>query len=268
MSLDSIQLPLFWLLLCALAGGLVLSYYSLKRPSAQRLETIVSFIAITITALLLLIRAILLKGVPVVNGMDFSLWLIVLILGMYLYLAHKKNLRVLGLLVFPMLVALAIWLVSLDMQVTSMQPALRSVWLVFHVSTAIIAYASFAMSFVFSILYLLRERQKTLGHIDLPASEVLDRGAYTLSLIGLPFLTIMLVTGAVWAEYAWGRFWSWDPKETWALITWLIYAAYLHIRLRNVSGRRAAILNVVGFAAVLFTFFGVSYLLPGLHSYL
>ena len=87
--------------------------------------------------------------------------------------------------------------------------------------------------------------------------------------VGMPFLTIMLITGAVWAEYAWGTFWSWDPKETFALVTWLVYALYLHIRLmRGWRGKRTAILSVIGFLTVIFTFFGVSYLLPGLHSYL
>lgn len=267
MTLENLQLPLFWLLLCAIAGGLVLSYYSLRRPNVRSFEQLVAIIAMALASLSLIIRGLLIHGLPMANGMDFSLWLIVLILGMYLVLAKKKGLEVTGLLVYPMLLALAIWLVNNDLQVSAMQPALRSVWLVFHVSTAIIAYASFAMSFILSVLYLVSGRSG-LGHMDLPAPEVLDRGAYTLSLIGLPFLTIMLVTGAVWAEYAWGRFWSWDPKETWALITWLIYAVYLHVRLRNVSGGTASILNVVGFLAVLFTFFGVSYLLPGLHSYL
>lgn len=267
MTLETMQLPLFWLLLSALAGAMILSYFRLKRPRVQSLERIVALLAAGVALALLLIRGILLKGFPLVNGMDFSLWLIVLVLVAYLYMEKTKGLAIIGLLTYPMLVALAIWLVNLDMTVHPMQPALRSVWLVFHVSAAVVAYASFLMSFVMSVNYLNSGRERMSGP-DLPAPEDLDRGAYTLSLIGLPFLTIMLVTGAVWAEYAWGRFWSWDPKETWALVTWLVYAAYLHIRLRNVSAKTAAVLNVVGFAAVVFTFFGVSYLLPGLHSYL
>lgn len=267
MTLESLQLPLFWLLLCTLAAGLIVRIYRWRRPSISLLEGVLAGFSMGVALLILIIRGLLMKGIPVTNGMDFSLWLIVLILAAFLYFGHQKGLAVIGLLAYPMLVALSIWLVNLDMTVSAMQPALRSVWLVFHVSTAIVAYAAFALSFILSLLYLIRLRRPAEDTF-LPPAEALDRGAYRLTLIGLPFLTIMLVTGAVWAEYAWGRFWSWDPKETWALITWLIYAAYLHVRLRNVSAKTVAVLNVLGFAAVLFTFFGVSYLLPGLHSYL
>ena len=128
------------------------------------------------------------------------------------------------------------------------------------------------MSFAVSIAYLIKDKKQ---HDDasrvqeLPALKVLDEASYKLIFIGVPFLTIMIVTGAVWAEYAWGSFWSWDPKETWALITWLVYALYLHTRfMKGFKGKRAAWLSVLGFAAVIFTFFGVSYLLPGMHSYL
>ena len=152
-------------------------------------------------------------------------------------------------------------------------PALRSYWLAVHVSAAVIAYGSFAISFAVSIAYLLKDKKEVDFHsrlnTQLPALKVLDDISYQLIFVGLPFLTIMLVTGAVWAEYAWGAFWSWDPKETWALITWLVYAAYLHTRfLKGFKGKRAAWLSVLGFVAVIFTFFGVSYLLPGMHSYL
>lgn len=137
----------------------------------------------------------------------------------------------------------------------------------------VVAYGSFALSFAVSVAYLLKDKKEvdfqSWFSQELPALKVLDEISYKLIFIGLPFLTIMLVTGAVWAEYAWGAFWSWDPKETWALITWLVYAAYLHTRfLKGFKGKRAAWLSVLGFAAVIFTFFGVSYLLPGMHSYL
>ena len=106
------------------------------------------------------------------------------------------------------------------------------------------------------------------ANVKLPTTEVLSEWAYRSVLVGVPFQTIMLITGSVWAEYAWGSFWEWDPKETWALITWFIYAIYLHIRLRGWSEKKLAWLNIIGFLAVVFTFFGVSYLLPGLHSYI
>ena len=116
------------------------------------------------------------------------------------------------------------------------------------------------MSFVLSAVIAARPEDST--------TIKLDEWAYRLVLLGLPLLTVMLVTGSVWAEYAWGSFWSWDWKEVWALVTWLVYALYLHLRVSGWRNKKAAVLNILGFAVVVFTFFGVSYLLPGLHSYL
>jgi ABC-type transport system involved in cytochrome c biogenesis permease subunit len=140
-------------------------------------------------------------------------------------------------------------------------PALQSYWLVLHVAFAFIGESFFAVSFVAAIMYLAAKSEER--------RNVLDRIVYTTIGIGYPIFTAgALVFGAIWAEVAWGSYWSWDPKETWALITWLVYTAYLHSRLvRKLRGRISALLAVVGFAFTLFTFFGVNYLLGGLHSY-
>jgi ABC-type transport system involved in cytochrome c biogenesis permease subunit len=140
-------------------------------------------------------------------------------------------------------------------------PALQSAWLVLHVTLAFVGESFFVVSFVAAIIYLLvRDEEKRKG---------IDRIIYTAIGIGYPIFTAgALIFGAIWAQTAWGRYWSWDPKETWALITWLIYTAYLHTRfVKRLRGRVSAILAVVGFAATIFTFFGVNYLLSGLHSY-
>jgi cytochrome c-type biogenesis protein CcsB len=101
-----------------------------------------------------------------------------------------------------------------------------------------------------------------------PDLKVLDEVNYKSIAVGFPLLSLGIITGAAWANYAWGTYWSWDPKETWSLITWFIYAAYLHARLtRGWQGRRAAWLSIIGFSAVVFTYFGVNFLLSGLHSY-
>jgi cytochrome c-type biogenesis protein CcsB len=102
----------------------------------------------------------------------------------------------------------------------------------------------------------------------LPSTTILDEINYKSIVIGFPMLTLGIITGAAWANYAWGTYWSWDPKETWSLITWFVYAAFLHARFtRDWKGRKAAILSIAGFAAVLFTYFGVNYIISGLHSY-
>jgi cytochrome c-type biogenesis protein CcsB len=154
--------------------------------------------------------------------------------------------------------------------VHELMPALRSNWLGFHVSSAIIGYGGFGVSFVLGIIFLMREYMKDQSFLDrhVPSREKLDLIAYRSVSLGLLFLTFCILTGAIWAERAWGSYWSWDPKETWSLITWIIYAAYLHLRInRGWKGKAAAVFAVIGFIAVLFTYIGVNTFLPGVHSY-
>ncbi|MFH1116007.1 MAG: c-type cytochrome biogenesis protein CcsB [Pseudomonadota bacterium] len=154
----------------------------------------------------------------------------------------------------------------LDQSIKPLIPALQSNWLTIHVFTCFLGYAGFAVSFIAAALYLPAATLPRFGKF-LPTTHLLDEIIYRAILVGYPMLTVGIITGAAWADYAWGSYWSWDPKETWSLITWLVYSAFLHARLaRNWTGLRTAILSVLGFAAVLFTYFGVNYL-PGLHSY-
>ncbi|QQO09999.1 cytochrome c biogenesis protein CcsA [Breznakiella homolactica] len=140
-------------------------------------------------------------------------------------------------------------------------PALRSSWLLLHVSFSFIGESFFVISFASALATLITknpEKQKNY-----------DRITYTCIAVGYPIFTAgALIFGAVWAQKAWGRWWGWDPKETWALITWLVYTFYLHLRLiSKKSGKMPALVAVIGFLCTVFTFFGVNYLLPGLHSY-
>jgi cytochrome c-type biogenesis protein CcsB len=153
-------------------------------------------------------------------------------------------------------------------------PALQSNWLTTHVVTCFMGYAAFTIAFGCGLLYLLKNMEKDdkekpsafLG--KLPSLAMLDALIYQSTALGFVFLTIGIMTGSIWAHYAWGSYWSWDPKETWSLITWLIYAIMLHSRyVRDWRGKRLAVLAIIGFACVLFTYLGVNYL-PGLHSYL
>jgi ABC-type transport system involved in cytochrome c biogenesis permease subunit len=155
---------------------------------------------------------------------------------------------------------------GVDTRIKPLMPALKSNWLLIHVVAAFLGYAAFALAFGAGLLYLVQERRPRKS---LPPPAQLDRLVYRAAVLGFLLLTLGILTGAVWAETAWGRYWSWDPKETWSLITWLIYATLLHARLlKGWQGRRIAWLAVLGFLAVLFTYFGVSFLLTGLHSYL
>jgi len=146
----------------------------------------------------------------------------------------------------------------LDKTIVPLLPALKSNWLTIHVLTCFIGYAALTVSFVSSVILLFKQKE----------DKNLDTVTYKMITFGFLFLALGIISGAVWANSAWGTYWSWDPKETWSLITWFIYAIYLHIRMRKGwKGRKAAWVSVIGFLAMLFTYFGVNYLLSGLHSY-
>ncbi|WP_053206226.1 c-type cytochrome biogenesis protein CcsB [Jiangella muralis] len=154
------------------------------------------------------------------------------------------------------------------------QPALQSYWLVVHVGCAVIAFGLFTVGAVVSGLQIVSERAADRGRTtgfgaSLPDSAALDRLGYRLTAIAFPIWTFgPLILGAIWAEVSWGRFWGWDPKEVWALITWLAYAAYLHARATaGWKGSKASVVALVGYATVLFSYFGVNILFNGLHSY-
>lgn len=191
----------------------------------------------------------------------------------YLFIEFRYKVRIVG--IFAALAAfLALAYASLPSvgdQIQPLMPALKSNWLIVHVMTYFFGYAALTLAFCVSLLYLLKSAGKDTGDGiigRIPGFKTLDELTYQLVMFGFLFITLGLITGAVWAEQAWGRYWGWDPKETWSLITWFIYATLLHARLmRGWEGKRLAYLSILGFVAVLFTYFGVN-LLPGLHSYL
>jgi cytochrome c-type biogenesis protein CcsB len=213
--------------------------------------------------------------VPLTNlyeSLVFFAWTIAII---YLLLERKFQLRIMGAFVAPFPFIIMAYAALTSKEIQPLIPALQSNWLVYHVITCFIGYAAFAVSFGLSILYLLKAsaEQRSGGQPGgfwgfMPKSPILDEISYKTVAIGFPLLTIGIVTGAFWANVAWGTYWSWDPKETWSLIVWLIYAAYLHARItRGWRGRRAAVLSIIGFAATIFCYLGVNLILAGLHSY-
>ncbi len=191
----------------------------------------------------------------------------------YLYVEYRFRYRVIGFFAgLSAFLALAYAsLPSVGSQIQPLMPALQSNWLIIHVMTYFFGYASLTLAFCVSLLFLLKSAGKNPDdgfRAHIPGFRTLDDLTYQLVMFGFLFITLGLITGAVWAEQAWGRYWGWDPKETWSLITWFIYATLLHARLmRGWEGKRLAYISILGFAAMLFTYFGVN-LLPGLHSYL
>lgn len=257
-------------------------YAAIKKPSVAKYAIRVQLFALLVHTAAIVLRGILMGRLPMANQYEFSTafsWALALVSLVFI---QKFRFPVLGAFASPVTLLLAVYagvqkLNELKViaaggvdSIRNLMPALRSSWLGIHVSTVIIAYGAFGVSFVLSIIFLLRNRMKENGFWDqhIPKKEKLDTISYRCVSLGMMFLTVTIGIGGIWAEDAWGSYWSWDPKETWALVTWIIYLVYLHLRIRRGwNGRTAAIFGVFGFLCVLFTYIGVNTLLPGLHSY-
>ena len=204
----------------------------------------------------------------------FFSWTIILIYGI---MEVKYKYRVIGAFVVPFALLGMAWAqLGLNSGIEPLVPALQSNWLTYHVITCFIGYAAFAVACGVSIMYLVKVGKEEAASGNpvggilamFPSTKVLDDFNYKAIMLGFPMLTLGIITGAAWANYAWGTYWSWDPKETWSLIVWFIYAAFLHARFtRGWVGRRAAWLSIIGFAATIFCYLGVNLVLSGLHSY-
>jgi cytochrome c-type biogenesis protein CcsB len=207
------------------------------------------------------------------ESLVFAAWAIMFL---YFIVEYRTKQRTLG--VFPSLfaflaMAYASFTTSVDAKIQPLLPALKSNWLIAHVITCFLGYAAFAVACGISIIYLFKKSSEAGAKSNpmmamMPEARQLDELNYQLILFGFLWLSLGIITGSVWANSAWGTYWSWDPKETWSLITWLVYAAVLHARtMQGWRGRRVAWLSLMGFGCVLFTYFGVNFLLSGLHSY-
>lgn len=202
---------------------------------------------------------------------SFYSWCIVLL---FFYLEYRYKLDLLGPFTMPVVFILMLSSSVLPREIRPLSPILQSYWLGIHTLLAFVGNAAFAMAFGIGIMYLIQEHNLKSKHLGglfqrLPSLQILDEVNYKLITLGFPLLTLAIITGALWAESVWGTFWRWDPKEVWSLITWFIYALVLHARLTaRWRGRRAAILSIIGFISVIFTFFGVNLLLKSLHVFL
>ena len=257
-------------------------YVAIKKPALSKLAVRVQIAALLVHTAAIVLRGILMGRLPMANQYEFSTafsWALALVSLIFIL---KFNFPVLGAFSSPVTLLLAVYAGVQKLNelrvieangvdsIRNLMPALRSSWLGIHVSTVSVAYGAFGVSFVLSIIFLLRGKMKEGGFWDthIPQKEKLDTISYRCVSLGMMFLTVTIFIGGIWAENAWGSYWSWDPKETWALVTWVIYLVYLHLRIRRGwSGKTAAIFGAVGFVCVLFTYIGVNTLLPGLHSY-
>jgi cytochrome c-type biogenesis protein CcsB len=261
-------------LLYLLAALLYSAYIIFLREYLSRTAQTAVLIGFISHTLALITRYAEAGHTPVTNlyeSLSFFAWMVI---GVLLVANLKFKIKVLGALLTPIALILMLFAYALPKEIVPLAPVLKSFWHPFHVLFAFLGNAIFALAFCCGIMYLVQEHQlksKRIGAITqrLPSLKVLDDLNYQALTYGFPLLTLGIITGAIWAEYAWGRYWNWDPKETWSLITWLFYAALLHQRLTvGWRGRKAAIMAIIGFLAVLFTFLGVNLLLSGLHTYI
>jgi len=261
-----------------LAAFLYIAFWIFKKPLPGRLATWTIFLAAIGNTIGIIMRWVEsyrlgIGHAPLSNlyeSLIFFAWTIAVV---YLVIEKKYENRIIGAFTAPLAflaMAYASMSPNISDRIQPLLPALKSNWLIAHVMACFIGYAAFAIAFGISWMYLFKQNDTggqggLLAHFPLP--RILDELNHQLVMFGFLFLTTGIITGAVWANSAWGRYWGWDPKETWSLITWFIYATLLHARMmRGWHGKRIAYLSIIGFAAVLFTYFGVNYL-PGLHSY-
>ena len=236
-------------------------------------------VALTVIGFLLSVAGLLLRGLaahraPWGNMFEFTITAMIFIVGAYLIMVWRAGVRWLGLPVTLLAavgngLAVTVFYVA----VAPLVPALHSVWFLIHIVAAAISGAAFNVGGVMSILYLIKKRAEDRDDVNgylerLPSSRKIDLIAYRFLAFAFPLWTFTVVAGSIWAEYAWGRYWGWDPKETWALVTWVIYAGYLHARATaGWRGTRAAVIAIIGMASFWFNFIGINLLVSGLHSY-
>jgi len=215
---------------------------------------------------------------PLSNLYESLLFLDWCLLFILLFIEKKTRTNLVGAIALPIMLLIITFanlvLPSAMQESAPLVPALQSNWLMMHVSMMMVSYATLIIGSLLSILFIalstfvLKNKVDKATALDLPLLKNIDSWSYRIIGLGFPFLTVGIIAGAVWANEAWGSYWSWDPKETWALITWLVFASYIHARLTHGwSGTRAAMLGGLGFIVVWICYLGVNFLGQGLHSY-
>lgn len=253
-------------------------YNAPARSKAMRIGFSLTLLAFVLHLGATVLRGVAAGRVPWANMYEFSITGTLIIIGVFLAVQLRWDLRFLGAFITGLvLVLLGVATVNYYVAVVPLPPALQSYWLVIHVLVAILGTAFFALGFALSVTQLLQSRRESEGESPrsvlkflrtLPSALTLENLAYRVTIIGFILWTFTLIAGAVWAEKAWGRYWGWDTKEVWTFIIWTIYAGYIHARAtRGWRGTPSAWLAIIGFAAVMFNFGVVNVFFKGLHAY-
>ena len=214
--------------------------------------------------------------IPWGNMYEFTSAITFSAVTVFLIVLIRQPVRFLGaFLMVAVVIGLGVGTIWLYDDPGPVRPALQSYWIAIHVTAAIIATGTFTVAAVTTLLYVFKARREAktadgrnsfLGRF--PAADRLDQLSNKITMFGFPIWTFAIIAGAIWADQAWGSYWQWDPKETWSFITWVVYAGYLHARATaGWKGNKAAVISLLAFGCLLFNFFGINYLVSGMHSY-
>ncbi len=245
-----------------------------KKTSTSKIVLYLSIVGFICHTISIIVRYAQGGHIPVTNmheSASFFAWCIAIL---YFFHEYRYKPGLLSSFIMPFVFVLMFLAAIFPREITTLDPVLKSYWFGIHILLAFLADAAFAMACGIGIMYLIQEKHVKSKRINrlfmkLPSLQVLDDINYHLITIGFPLLSLAIITGVIWANNAWGTFWRWDPKEVWSLITWLIYALVLHLRLTfGWRGKKAAILSIIGFAIVTFAFFGVTLILKGRHVFM
>jgi cytochrome c-type biogenesis protein CcsB len=211
---------------------------------------------------------------PITNIYESLSFLSLCIAGFFIYIRRAYRVPMIGSIIAPLVTFIVIISLHFPRDIQPLIPALNSIWLPVHTILSFIGNGIFVVSFFISLLYLVIEKEikKKKSFVfseKFPSLSTLDNINYKCMSFGFPFLTAGIITGSLWAGFAWGSYWKWDPKETWSLITWIVYAILFHNRLAlGWRGKKTAYMMILGFLLIIFTFLGVSYLMQGSHTYI
>ncbi len=242
----------------------------MKRVAAASLWA--AFVAFLLHVAYFVLRWVESGRIPVTSFFEEANFLGMGIVLVFLIMEFRFKIAALGSFMLPLVIILMLPAFLVTGDIKELNPVLKSGWLGVHTSFSVLGDAAFAFAFIVSVMYLIQERQLKSRHLGavfhrLPSLDIMDTLGYKALTFGWPLFTLGMITGSIWANSAWGTYWSWDPKETWSLITWAIYLILLHLRTIGWRGRKMALLSIVGFLFVLISFFVVSRVNVGKHTF-
>lgn len=249
-----------------IATLLCFSGAAFKKAALRKAAWVSLLVSAAVHLAYLIWRGIVAKRLPLANQFEFASTLawVVALLGIFFCMRRREQMGWIVVLSTPAAFLIQSYAALQPREITELMPALKSAWFGLHIGSAVFSYAAFAVAALLGGRYLVLEKRQK----DEKLLRQSDNLSYKLICFGFLMLSVVIFSGCIWAEQAWSTFWSWDPKETWALITWIVYAIYLHQRLRmKWRGKKMAWMAVLAFIFVMFTFVGVNTLMKGLHSY-